>query len=147
MKFQFVATDDPGSKLIEAFEHGIHSHVDIVLGNGLLLGARTNGGVQIRQPGYEIFTRKDVVTLKATAQQETDFLNFLMAQIGKPYDHTAIAAFAFDRDWRSPDSWFCSELAAAATEAAQWFNKALVVPANRITPRDWYMMTGPWDIG
>lgn len=141
---------DPGSLAIQIFERGWPSHVDVVLGDGTLLGARSDAiggkppGVQIRPPNYEPFARKQSVSLSATPAQETDFLNFLQAQIGKPYDHTAIVAFAFHRDWRELDSWFCSELAAAALEACGWFPKPLANTVNEITPRDLLLAVSPW---
>ena len=64
------------------------------------------------------------------------FYAFLKTQIGKPYDHSAILGFALDRDWRQSDSWFCSELVAAALEKAGYFSFCLAAPANKITPAD-----------
>ena len=48
---------------------------------------------------------------------------------------TAIVAFVAGRDWHNPDSWICSELVAAATEAANLFPKKIYVTANGITPK------------
>ena len=147
---QFVQMDDPGSKAIEIFERGWASHVDAVLANGMLLGARSDSiggkppGVQIRPPDYEAFAKKQVVSLSTTAQQETDWLNFLYAQIGKPYDKTAILAFPFGRDWHEDGSWFCSELQAAALENCKWFPKPLANTVNEITPRDLLLAVSPW---
>jgi uncharacterized protein YycO len=59
-----------------------------------------------------------------------------LTQAGKPYDFYAIGGIAFDRNWRDSHRWFCSELIAAAFEAA---GSPLLNPsANvwRITPRD-----------
>jgi hypothetical protein len=41
-----------------------------------------------------------------------------------------------DRDWRKPDSWFCSELVTAALQAAGWFTRPLATATNRFTPSD-----------
>ena len=62
-----------------------------------------------------------------------------MAQVGKPYDETAILAFALNRDWRETDAWFCSELAAAALEAAGVFPYKLAASENKITPEDLFL--------
>ena len=61
---------------------------------------------------------------------------FLRDQIGKPYDWTATIGVWMHRDWQEPDSWFCSELVAAAALAGG----VLIVrkPTNRITPEDIY---------
>jgi hypothetical protein len=95
------------------------SHVDSVTADGRLLGAQNIGGVQIRPPNYETFSRVERVNVTVTDKQEELYWNFLHKQIGKPYDTLAIAAFAFNRDWRSPDAWFCDELVAAGLEHAE----------------------------
>ena len=139
-----------GSRAIQIFSRGWPSHVDHVLADGTLLGARSDSvggmppGVQIRPANYEVWTKTQSIRLNATAAQETTWLNFLTAQIGKPYDFEAIAAFALERDWRAQDSWFCSELAAAALEACGWFPKPLAASVNEITPRDLLLAVSPW---
>jgi hypothetical protein len=130
---QFAAEANIPSLLIEWYGHGSYAHVDNVCEDGTLLGARVKGGVQKRLPGYAPFTKILRVTLPF---QATDYDKFLNDQIGKPYDGTAIAAFAFDRDWRKADSWFCSELIAAALEACNFFRYPLVTAANKLTPPD-----------
>jgi hypothetical protein len=64
-------------------------------------------------------------------------------QDGKPYDWRAILGFGMgERDWRVPDSWFCSELQARALEVAGILNFPADVPMWRITPRDlWLLVT------
>ena len=137
----FVSADDPMSLLIAYYSHGWPTHVDVVwepAAPGLpprLLGARLNGGVLARSMNYGSFTRTQIVTFKTTPLQDTLFRNFLQAQLGKPYDTTAVLAFIMDRDWRGPNSWFCSELVAAALEVCNFFPR-LEAPTNRITPSD-----------
>ena len=150
MILQFSAMSDAGSEAIKIFERGWPSHVDLVLGDGTLLGARSDSvggkppGVQIRVANYQVFEKIERLSLRATAEQESGFLNFLEAQIGKPYDKLAIAAFAVERDWREDDAWFCSELAAAALESCGWFPKPLANTVNEITPRDLLLAVSPW---
>lgn len=142
INIQFSSMDDAGSALIRAFDHGLYSHVDAILPTGSLLGARTGldgasaAGVQVRPAGYAEFSSVKHVTLPTTPECAEAFYNFMRNQIGKPYDHSAIMGFAFNRDWRTPDSWFCSELIAAALEAAKYFSYDLAAPANKITPAD-----------
>lgn len=120
--------------------------------DGSLLGARSDkvggkpAGVQVRPDGYEAWSRIERVSLQATPEQEAKFRTFLTAQIGKPYDSLAIAAFAVGRDWREPDSWFCSELQAAALEASGWLPRPLASVANEITPRDLLLVVSPWAV-
>lgn len=135
---QFVGVDgDLGSELISWFGHlEPVSHVDAVMPDGTLLGARESGGVKIRPSGYETFTRIVRVVLPATDEQAKTFYDFLRAQIGKPYDMSAIMAFAANRNWQDNDSWFCSELQTAALCSARWFPQIPCAPFNKIDPAD-----------
>jgi len=74
-----------------------------------------------------------VCEINATDEQDKAFWSFLLAQLGKPYDKLAIVAFAFNRDWRSEGSWYCSELQAATLEHAGVL-KPGYLKASKITP-------------
>lgn len=149
---QFVRGKDFASKAIAIFERGTvtPSHVDVVWPDGRLFGARSDvlggapPGVQFRTPDYEPWAWKVKVSLSCTSEQESLFYAFLMYQQGKPYDKTAIAAFVFGRDWRSPEHWFCSELYLAALEACKWFPKPLSDKVELLTPRDGLLLVSPW---
>jgi uncharacterized protein YycO len=137
---QFVRGTDLGARLIRWFGGGpSYSHVDIVMPDGELLGARSDTvgdippGVRIRPAAYiqsEIFLR---VSIPANADQERYFYAFLNEQIGKPYDKVSIFSFLTGRNWRDESAWFCSELAAAALEQAGLL-KVPQLPVNKITP-------------
>lgn len=134
---QFAASAGLTSELIEWYSHGGFCHVDSVLEDGTLLGARLDGGVAIRQPGYEPFLRTLRVELPAPAAITTAYYAFVRAQVGKPYDAEGLVAnFVAGRDWRNPDRWFCSELNAAGLEECGYFQAPLATPANRLTPLD-----------
>jgi hypothetical protein len=135
----FVTCSDPGSWAIRTFQRGWCSHVDSVMDDGRLLGARLDGGVAIRPPNYEKFTRVERVVIAVPDHQEKAYYDFLKEQLGKPYDNLAIAAFAFDRDWRTPDAWFCDELVAAGLEHAGVVRK-LAPEINRLNVRDLYLV-------
>lgn len=47
-----------------------------------------------------------------------EVFDYAESQIGKPYDLMGAIGIALHRDWRSDDSWFCSELVAWAFEKA-----------------------------
>jgi hypothetical protein len=127
------------SDVIAWFDHGHFSHVDCVMPDGTLLGARSDrykdikAGVQKRPRDYAKFALVVTLAVEASPDQESKFYEFLYAQIGKSYDHAAIWGFAFDRDWRQLDSWICSELIAAALEFAGIVH-ALYLSANKIAP-------------
>jgi hypothetical protein len=147
IKFQFVLGAGFSSSVIAWFGGGDNSalgfsHVDCMLPDGRLLGARSDWvggappGVRIRPSGYEAWKRRVVFELASTPAQEKLFYDFLMAQVGKPYDKLAIFSFIADRDWRDDSAWFCSELAAAASEHAGACD-ALYLPANKLSPTAW----------
>jgi hypothetical protein len=140
IQLQFVSENYLSSRIIGWFGGGNLSHVDAIWGGGAdLLGARSDDpggfgkGVRIRASGYVKFSRRVVMTLVTTPAQDLVWQQFLNSQIGKPYDWRAIMAFIFGRNWRETDSWICSELQAAALEAAQIVPK-LYLSANKITP-------------
>ena len=138
MKLRFVTSNDFISAAIRAGEYGFWaSHAEAVMPDATYLGAHIDGGVKARPPGYDAkaMRRELFVTLPATGEQDAAFYVFLRGQVGKPYDMEAIAALVAERDWRAPDSWFCSELQAAALEACGQLPK-LAADVAKITPRD-----------
>lgn len=134
IRIQLSTENSIVSGAIRMWTRGPYSHVDIFRGTDLL-GARSNGGVQIRPPDYANFTAKMVIEFPCTYTNEMLFFDFLDRQIGKPYDHTALAGLVLNRDWRNPDKWFCSELFQAAAEYA-YIVKKLTTPVAFISPRD-----------
>jgi hypothetical protein len=139
IKLQFVTSRDPESWAIRTFQRGWCSHVDSVTDDGYLLGARSDGGVQIRPPNYEKFSRVERVVISVPYYKEKAYYDFLKAQLGKPYDIKSIVAFAFNRDWREQDAWFCDELVAAGLEHAEVVRK-LAPCVNRLDVRDVYLL-------
>jgi uncharacterized protein YycO len=132
---RFVSGKGISSGIIKLGTFSKWSHVDLVTPEGFYLGARLDGGVQARAPGYD-GPNADVefANVWLPPSMEERLWGFVRAQIGKPYDFTAILGIAFRRDWREDDAWFCSELVAAAFEQAG--KPLLLGAANRITPRD-----------
>ena len=147
----FVAASGWSSRAIEWFGAGGFSHVDCVLPEsycrqqripiGSLLGARsdvTGGalpGVRIRPPTYETWPKRLTLRVPCTDQQAQAWLDFLLAQVGKPYDKIGILAFMIGRNWREENSWWCSELFVRALEVAGICGD-LAVPWYKITPGD-----------
>jgi len=138
IKLRFVTGNDFVSSVIRAAERdGWCSHVEAVLADGSLLGAHFNGGVAIRPAGYDKDTlkRELFVELPGSQFHVGMFYEFLHEQVGKPYDTTGVVGLAVGRDWREQDSWFCSELIAAALEECSYVHRLSSV-SNHISPRD-----------
>jgi uncharacterized protein YycO len=136
---RFVTCNDPVSYTIRAFEYGFWaSHAEALMPDGTLLGAHADGGVQARNHDYDAgkFTKELYVSIPATPAMTDSFHSFLRSQIGKPYDFEAIAGIVAQRNWRNDDSWFCSELVAAALAHCGWFASELATEFNHLTPRD-----------
>ena len=146
LTLQFCGFDSLVARTIERFTDplGKIGHVDIVMPDGALLGAQNEAGlggkpsgVQIRPATYVVAAGGNNIVrviVPVTADMQQKFYDFALDQVGKPYDLTAIAAFVAGRDWRQPDSWFCSELAAASLEQGDVFPSPLFAPANKVTP-------------
>lgn len=136
---RFVTSGGAISAGIRAAEYGFWaSHTEAVMPDGTLLGAHIDGGVQARPADYDKgqFSRQLFVHLPTDDDMAGKFYAFLRSQLGKPYDVEAIIAFVARRDWQEPDSWFCSEIQAAALVACGWFASPLATEFNHITPRD-----------
>ncbi len=118
------------------------SHVDLVMHDGQLLGARDDAiggrppGVWSRPPGYERLRRWVRFELPATPEQERAFWAFAYSKIGQQYNELGIAGFALGEEWTQINAMFCSQLAAAATEAAGICEK-LYFPESEVTPDCW----------
>jgi hypothetical protein len=61
---QFVTIRDPESWAIRTFQRWC-SHVDSVMDDGRLFSARSDGGVQIRPPNCEKFSRVERIVISA----------------------------------------------------------------------------------
>lgn len=107
---------------IRAFEGSDASHVGCRIDDQVIDSAFAQGGVL--EHDYDAWIgRREVVAevpveLVPGAAELAD--RWLRSQIGKPYDWSAIVGFLAWRDWNEPDSWYCSELAAAWCRAGGW---------------------------
>lgn len=122
------------SKLIEWFTWGKYAHVDVVLPNGDIIGARLFGGVRIRRDSlsYSRVKRYSVTVPESTA---ASIYGTLRAQVGAGYDWLGILSFPLRLRWNRSDKWFCSELVAWAF----YINGVQLVTEpkfERLSPRD-----------
>ncbi len=138
---QFVCTDSILSKLIAWYGNGWHgfSHVDAVLPDGSLLGARSTSvggkppGVQIRPANYEKWIRVSRISFNPSQSQADTWVNWLVSQVGKQYDMSNILDFIIGDKTHQDGRWICSALQMAALLQVKLLSPA-GVPAQQITP-------------
>lgn len=58
---------------------------------------------------------------------------WLLDQLGKPYDWTALLSWIVRRDWQRPDWWFCSEF--SESYIGRFSTPRFRESVSRITPR------------
>ncbi len=107
------------------------------------------GGVLIRKFGSWPYLRPPKVAKLAVANGTVNEVYRIAAlEIGKPFDNGALWDFLSDapgdRNWRSTDSWFCSEFIAWVLETAGFFPYSLISAKNRITPADLLLLLNPF---
>jgi hypothetical protein len=138
ISLQFVEGTGVGSAMIKWFGHGKFSHVDCVLPDGSLLGARSDviqgvpAGVQIRPAGY-MTGPVERVDIPCTAEQEQMFYSYGRSQIGRAYNQLGIIAFVFSVGWTNEEERFCSEFATMCLRGAGMLGQ-LSEPPNKIDP-------------
>jgi len=140
IKIQFSTVRSVSAKILHWFDHGWCSHVATILPDGRYLSAELIGGVAIRTFKEEEFSKILIVELPTTHKIHDAFYAFCHSQVGKPYDWTAILAFAANREWRLNDAWFCSELISAALEVSQYFPYRIATGNKKITPHNLLLM-------
>ena len=113
-----------------------YSHAAWVCRDGTVIEAWV-GGVR-RVPGL-LSQHKEDTTIELyevaglTEDQRDRIEAFLAAQIGKPYDYTAILGFALRKDTQNPAKWFCSELVFAGCQSAA-INLLARIPPWKVSP-------------
>jgi hypothetical protein len=144
IRLRFVTCHDPISEGIRLRENFWASHVEAVTPEGTgprkYLGAHCDGGVQLRDVGYDarVLQRELFADLAETAPGQADeFYAFLSRHIGEPYDFKSILGFLVPNiSAHQPQHIICSALQALALRQCGWFATPLVEPAHKISPRD-----------
>jgi hypothetical protein len=142
IRLQFVLGSALPSRLIAWYGEGYggYSHVDGVLSDGRLLGARNDAvggqppGTHIRRPEYEKWVKRAVMTLDATDAEYADWEASLRAKIGTPYDRASIIGFITGESQHADGHWICSALQVNALQHIKRVPFPLPVPAHQITP-------------
>ncbi len=160
LAIQFSTSPAFASGIIRRLCHSAFSHVDIVVNDAKesgLLGVsgpdhKTGdpGGVRLRvNPPWQYKGKPKIAKLKTTEKVRSAVIKIGYAQIGKPFDDGALWSFLGDspfgdRDWRSVNSWFCSEFVIYCLEQAKFFPYPLVAVKDRVTPADCLLLLNPF---
>lgn len=131
IRLRLSSSRDAIGYAIKLFTWSEWTHVDFLLDDGRYLGAIPLKGVIIHTLPAD---RERFLEIDVTKRQHDKILEFAMAQLGKPYDYSAIFGFLLRRNWQEDDSWFCSELVATSFIAAG--KRLFDETANKISPRD-----------
>lgn len=142
---RFVRGGGWDSKLIEWDTRAWCSHVELIDNSWEnTIGAMLKGGVlarSITDPIYKRATRYEIWSIPATNEAFDRLQVFVNETLDNPYDWRSIVSFGLgERDWTEPGEWICSEWFAMALVRAGLLTWPLNLPANRITPRDCYML-------
>lgn len=142
IRLQFVLGSGWSSRLIAWYGQGFGgwSHVDAVLPDGRLLGARSDTvggqppGVRIRPANYERWKRRTLVEIPCTSAEETGWVGWLRQQVGYEYDKAAIIGFILGRPAHTPHHWICSACQRGALEAVGKLHPCDLIPDSETTP-------------
>ena len=141
LRLQFVLGADCSSRLIAWWGTGYDgfSHVDAVLSDGTLAGARSDkvgeqpAGCQIRPANYEVWKRRMVMSRPAEPQIAQVWEQFFRDRVGMPYDSGDIIGFIVGHDKSQAGHWICSAWQADALETLDLL-PSLSLPLRQITP-------------
>lgn len=128
IKVIFARNKKPLSLLIRLFTWSRWSHCGTIDGEFVI---ESKGGVGVVATPLDEFKSRYTDYALAdlpVCDNVTDAKHRARAELGKPYDHTAIFGILFRTGWNSDDSWFCSEHVAHTSGI---FRKERV---GRITP-------------
>jgi uncharacterized protein YycO len=137
MRLLFCTSRKPGSLLIRAFTWSAWSHVALVDGDEVIEAVWPRVRVAPLQEVLAAHSSHAFVDLPGRAADK--ILQAARAQVGKPYDWTALIGIVLRRDWQEGDSWFCSELVswAFAQGGSPIFRTDVM---HRITPQHLWML-------
>lgn len=144
LTWQLSAAKGLLSRLIIWFGGGEFSHVDLVMPNGNLAGARSDkvgggSGYRERPSDYFPFVKRVRFTLEVTPEQELAVYAASNAKVGANYNRATIFGLIFGWNLTQPGTWDCSE---AQIDNCQ---QAKIIPPeyisnNKITPNDFALI-------
>lgn len=137
MRVLLCTSDLPGAAIIRWLTGSQWSHCAL-LRNGMAIEATWPRVRLAAEHTLLTAAPKSVVVDLPCADEEAAWA-WACGQVGKPYDLTALVGWLSGRDWQEEDSWFCSELVAAAFEksGSPLFRDGTL---TRVTPQHLWMI-------
>lgn len=134
MKVILASSNNIGGILIRLFTFSKWNHSALYFEDeNIVVDAIVKGGVRVRP--YSTFAKlfpKHII-IDVDVPDYMSAKRFALAQVGKPYDWTAIISLVLQRKWDEEDSWFCSELVEATIKAGG--RQRFRAEVNKITPQ------------
>jgi uncharacterized protein YycO len=99
------------------------------------------GGVRVHDEAdfFDHYPTHEVRDLGIPPENYAAARAWIEAQVGKPYDWTALVSFVVHRNWQDDDSWFCSEF---LENIRNLFGlRVFRADASRITPQHQAMIS------
>jgi hypothetical protein len=160
LEYQFSTSTAFASRIIRILTCSQFSHVDLILPGEGLLGVsgsdksiKDPGGVIIRQfNAWPYLEPPKIARVQCSDDVARKTVDFVRAQIGRPFDKKALWAFLrdragapkTDRNWRDPSAWYCSEVQARGLEVGGLFPYPLIQPKNLISPNTLLIYLNPF---
>jgi len=157
--FQYSTSTAFTSKIIRRLTHSQFSHIDLVLPEGLLgvsgkdKSIGDSGGVLVRKFGcWPYLFPPKLAHVQCSDEVQKKTIDWAVSQIGRPFDKKALYHFLRERaglkligrDWRDPNSWFCSEFQIRAAEIGGLFSYPLIVNKDVVSPQDTLLLFNPF---
>ena len=117
MKLLFSRRHHLGSWLIRMITWSEYSHVDLVLDDGLLIGAIAGDGVVLSKVSERAVMSSKMVLMEIPVKDMPASEAFAIGQLGKQYDWLGVIGIGLKRNWQEDDKWSCAELVASILAA------------------------------
>lgn len=117
MKLLFSRRHHIGSWLIRMVTWSEYSHVDLVLDDGLLIGAIAGEGVVLSKVSERASMSSKMVLMEIPVKDMAASEAFAIGQLGKQYDWLGVIGIGLKRNWQEDDKWSCAELVASILAA------------------------------
>lgn len=136
LTIQLSASNSIVSKMIKWVTRGDFNHADIVMPDGVLIGAHLSGGIK-----KTTFNKKNFSKIKRyeiEVSQET--INWVQEQQGREYDVLAIVGFILKIPMSENTASMCSEFVFDVLEKAMCFDHKVDFQSSKISPRDLHLV-------